>query len=87
MKYLYIILVAIILLLVLKYIFNISLKTIGELALNIVIGILVLWLINKFGGSIGIPNIPINFITALVVGILGLPGVIILILLFYFGIV
>lgn len=87
MRYLYIILVAIILLLVLKYVFNISLKTIAELALNIVIGILVLWLINKFGGSIGIPNIPINFITALVVGILGLPGVILLILLFYFGIV
>lgn len=87
MRYLYIILIAVILLLVLKYVFNVSLKTVGELILNIVIGILVLWLVNKFGSSIGIPNIPINFLTALVVGIFGLPGVIVLILLFYFGIV
>lgn len=84
MKYLYIILVAALLLVVLKYVFNVSLKTLGELLLNIVIGLLVLWLVNKFGGAIGIPNVPINFITALIVGIFGLPGVIVLILLFYF---
>ncbi len=83
MKYLYIVLFAAILLLILKFIFNVSLKTIGELILNIVIGIIVLWLVNKFGGSLGIPNIPINVITALVVGVFGLPGVIVLILLFY----
>lgn len=87
MHYLYVILVAAVLLVVLKYVFNVSLKTIGELVLNVLIGILVLWLVNKFGGAIGIPNIPINFITALVVGVFGLPGVIVLILLFYFGIV
>ncbi len=84
MNYLYIILVAALLLVVLKYVFNVSLKTLGELLLNIVIGLLVLWLVNKFGGAIGIPNVPINFITALIVGIFGLPGVIVLILLFYF---
>ncbi|MBQ6285132.1 MAG: pro-sigmaK processing inhibitor BofA family protein [Bacilli bacterium] len=87
MKYLYIVLFAAILLLVLKFVFNVSLKTIGELILNIVIGIIVLWLVNKFGGALGIPNIPINIITALVVGVFGLPGVIVLILLFYFNIV
>ncbi len=87
MKYLYIVLFAAILLLVLKFVFNVSLKTIGELILNIVIGIIVLWLVNKFGGALGIPNIPINVITALVVGVFGLPGVIVLILLFYFKIV
>lgn len=84
MNYLYIILVAALLLVVLKYVFNVSLKTLGELLLNIVIGLLVLWLVNKFGGAIGIPNVPINFLTALIVGIFGLPGVIVLILLFYF---
>ncbi len=83
MKYLYIVLFAAILLLILKFIFNVSLKTIGELILNVVIGIIVLWLVNKFGGALGIPNIPINVITALVVGVFGLPGVIVLILLFY----
>ncbi len=84
MYYLYVVLVAAILLLVLKYVFNVSYKTLGELLLNILLGMLILWLVNKFGGSIGIPNIPINFITALVVGIFGLPGVIVIILLYYF---
>ena len=68
MHYLYVILVAAVLLLVLKYVFNVSYKTLGELVLNV------------------IPNIPINVITALVVGIFGLPGVIVLILLYYFGV-
>jgi inhibitor of the pro-sigma K processing machinery len=86
MHYLYVILVAAVLLLVLKYVFNVSYKTLGELVLNVLLGILILWLVNKFGGSIGIPNIPINVITALVVGIFGLPGVIVLILLYYFGV-
>lgn len=86
MHYLYVILVASVLLLVLKYVFNVSYKTLGELLLNVLLGILILWLVNKFGGSIGIPNIPINVITALVVGIFGLPGVIVLILLYYFGV-
>lgn len=86
MHYLYIILVAVVLMLVLKYVFNVSYKTLGELVLNVLIGLLILWLVNKFGGSIGIPNIPINFLTALVVGIFGLPGVIVLVLLYYFGI-
>ena len=69
-----------------QYVFNVSYKTLGELVLNVLLGILILWLVNKFGGSIGIPNIPINVITALVVGIFGLPGVIVLILLYYFGV-
>ena len=86
MHYLYVVLVAAILLLVLKYVFNVSYKTLGELVLNVLLGILILWLVNKFGTSIGIPNIPINVITALVVGIFGLPGVIVLILLYYFGV-
>ena len=86
MHYLYVILVAAVVLLILKYVFNISYKTIGELILNVLLGILILWLVNKFGGSIGIPNIPINFLTELAVGIFGLPGVIVLILLYYFGI-
>ncbi len=87
MKYLYIVIIAALLLVVLKYVFNVSLKTLGELLLNIVIGLIVLWLVNQFGGAIGIPNIPINLLTALIVGVFGLPGVIVLIILFYFNIV
>ena len=86
MNYLTMILVAVIVLLVAKFILNLNLRRIIELAINIVLGILVLWLLNKFGGSLGI-SIPINVITALVVGILGIPGVIILVLLNLIGII
>ena len=80
MSYLTMILVAIIVLLVAKFILNLNLRRIIELAINIVLGIIVLWLLNKFGGALGI-SIPINVITAIVVGVLGIPGVIILVLL------
>ena len=86
MNYLTIILIAIIVLLLAKFVFHVNAKRLIELIINIVIGLVVLWLINKFGGSLGI-FIPINFITALVVGILGVPGVIILILLSLIGII
>ena len=86
MDYLTMILIAIIVLLVAKFILNLNIKRIIELAINIVLGIIILWLLNKFGGSLGIA-IPINIITALVVGILGIPGVIILVLLNLIGII
>ncbi len=86
MNYLTIILIAIIVLLLAKFVFHVNAKRLIELIINIVIGLVVLWLINKFGGSLGI-SIPINFITALIVGILGVPGVIILILLSLIGII
>lgn len=86
MNYLTMVLVAIIVLLVAKFILNLNLRRIIELAINIVLGIIVLWLLNKFGGSLGI-SIPINVITAIVVGILGIPGVIILVLLNLIGII
>ena len=86
MNYLTMVLVAIIVLLVAKFILNLNVKRIIELAINIVLGIIILWLLNAFGGPIGI-SIPINIITALVVGILGIPGVIILVLLHLIGII
>lgn len=86
MNYLTIILTAIVVLLLAKFVFHVNLKRIIELIINILLGIIVLWLINKFGGSLGI-SIPVNIITALVVGILGLPGVIILLLLNLIGII
>ena len=76
----------IVVLLLAKFVFHVNLKRIIELVINILLGIVVLWLINKFGGSLGI-SIPINIITGLVVGILGLPGVIILLLLNLIGII
>ena len=86
MHYLEIIVVAVVVLLLAKFLLGVNTKRLIELIINILLGILVIWLINKFGGSLGI-SIPLNFITALVVGILGLPGVIILILLNLIGII
>ena len=86
MNYLTMILVAIVVLMVAKFVLNLNIRRIIELAINIVLGIIILWLLNKFGGSLGI-SIPINVITALVVGILGIPGVIILVLLNLIGII
>lgn len=86
MDYIQIIIIAIVVLLLAKFVLNLNIKRIIELIINILLGIIVLWLINRFGGSLGI-SIPINIITALVVGILGLPGVIILLLLNLIGII
>ncbi len=86
MHYLQIILVAAVVLLLAKFIFRVNTKRLIELIINILLGIVVIWLINTFGSSLGI-SIPLNFITALVVGILGIPGVIILVLLNLIGII
>ena len=86
MNYLTIILAAAVVLLLAKFVLRVNTKRLVELIINILLGIVVLWLINKFGGSLGI-SIPINIITGLVVGILGLPGVIILLLLNLIGII
>ncbi len=86
MNYLTIILAAAVVILLAKFVFHVNLKRIIELIINVILGIIVLWLINKFGAPAGI-NIPINIITGLVVGVLGLPGVIILLLLNLIGII
>lgn len=60
----------------------IPLKFLAKLFINAVLGGVVLWLLNVFGGSWGI-NIGINMVTALVAGILGIPGVVLLLILNY----
>lgn len=57
-------------------------KLIFKLIINIIIGGLLLLIVNTFGASFGL-HIPFNAITALVSGILGVPGVILLIILQY----
>jgi len=60
----------------------IPIKLMTKLLVNAVLGGVTLWLVNMFGGAIGI-NIGINVITALVAGLLGIPGVILLLILNY----
>lgn len=58
-------------------------KKIVKLAVNVLLGILMIFLVNTFGMSIGI-KIPFNIVTALIAGILGVPGVIMLIIIGFF---
>lgn len=49
-------------------------KKIIKLAINVVIGVALLFVFNHFGGAWFGLTVPINWITALIVGILGIPG-------------
>ena len=60
----------------------IPIKIVWKLAVNAVIGGITLLLINFIGGFFGL-YIQINIITALIVGILGVPGVIMILILQY----
>ena len=63
-------------------IFGTPLRWLLKLALNTVIGFAALFLLNFFGGFIGI-GLGINWLNAIVVGLLGVPGVVLLLLLQY----
>lgn len=65
-------------LLILRLIFG-SIKKIIGLALNGIFGAILLMVVNYFGSYIGI-TIGINLLTALIAGILGIPGVILMVL-------
>ena len=65
---------ALIALIIIVKIFAWPIKKIIKLAINIVIGVALLFLFNSFGAAwLGIV-LPINWITALIVGLLGIPG-------------
>ena len=66
-----------------KFIFHVGLKVIFGLIINAVVGFIVLWLINLTG----LLTIPINIVTCLVTGILGIPGIILLIILHVVGMI
>lgn len=55
-------------------------RKIIKLVINIALGLAMIWIVNTFGAGVGIA-IPFNWVTALVSGLLGLPGVICLIIL------
>ena len=59
-------------------------KLIWKLAVNSISGFICLWLLNLASGLTGIV-FEINFITALVVGFLGIPGILLLLVLQFLG--
>lgn len=61
-------------------IFILPIKSILKLVINSCIGGLLIYLINLIGGLFGF-HIGLNYITAIFTGILGVPGVILLVIL------
>ena len=76
-QYILIALAAFIALIIVLKLFKVSFKTIVKVAINAAVGIALIFLLNL------IPNvaIPVNWWTALVSGIFGVPGVIVLLIL------
>ena len=57
-------------------------KKILKLGINVALGVALLFLFNSFGGAWFGIALPINWITALIVGLLGIPGFIGVLLFF-----
>ncbi len=64
-------------------IFIVPIKIIAKIVMNSILGAILLYLINLIGAMWGL-HIGINAITALIVGILGIPGAILLTVLAIF---
>jgi len=75
-----IIIAAVGLLLLALAILKFPIKIIFKLIINTVIGFVALLLLNYAGGFIGV-SITVNWINALIVGVLGVPGVALILLL------
>lgn len=71
---------AVILIFIFGRLFLWPLKIILKLVLNSLIGGAVILIINALGSGLGIA-IPLNFLNAVITGVLGLPGAVLLILL------
>lgn len=71
---------AIVLILVLGKLFLWPLKMIFKLAVNSIAGGIVILAINFIGANFGV-MIPLNIINALIVGVLGIPGAVLLLIL------
>lgn len=83
MDYLKIALIALVVILIAKFLFRLNGRKLIGLIINAIIGLVILWLINLTG----LIYLPINIITCLLVGIFGVPGVILLIILVLVGII
>ena len=62
------------------YLLLVPMRFIWRLAAGGVLGALALWLVNAFGGLLGL-HVAVNPFTALAVGFVGLPGAVLVILL------
>lgn len=74
------VIICIILLIIFGRIFSLPIKKVFKFCFNSLLGALSIFLINTIGTSFGF-HISLNLINSVVVGILGIPGAILLILL------
>ena len=81
--YVTILLAVIVVALIGKFLLNFDLSKIISLIFNTILGFVVIWLINLTG----LVSIPLNILTAVVVGIFGIPGALVLIILTYLNII
>ena len=77
------ILIAALLLILVIRLFKKPIRFMFKLLFNTILGYIALILINHFGMYIGL-SLPITLLSAVIVGFLGLPGVIILLLVYIF---
>ena len=75
-----------VLIIILFFILKTPVKIILKLILNTVIGFGALFLINYLGGMIGI-SIAVNWLNAVIVGVLGVPGVALILLLQWLSVI
>ena len=61
-------------------IFIVPIKTVLKLAINSILGGILIYIINLIGGTFGF-HIGLNLITSICIGILGIPGAILLVVL------
>lgn len=53
-----------------------------KLIVNVAVGLFVLYLVNSYGYMLGLEAVPITIVTGIIIGILGIPGVV-LVTLYY----
>ena len=71
---------AVVLLVLLVKVLSAPIRLIFKLAVNAALGFLILFVVNFFGDFVGI-GVTVNLFTALIAGVLGVPGVVLLVLL------
>lgn len=76
----FVIVIAIILMMLFFGLLSFSIKAVGKLVINSISGLVLLFVFNLIGGIFGI-TLNLTFLNALVAGIFGIPGIIVLLLL------
>ncbi len=60
------------------------LAPVRRLAVNVVVGIIALYVVNSYGYIVGLQHVPVTVVTGLLIGIFGLPGVVLVTLYYTF---